>query len=53
MVEESFVAGVQFSFRVVGAIAVVGLVVALLGVRPADSAETPSATALSAWKRSS
>ena len=40
VVEESFVAGAQFSFRVVGAIAVFGLVVALLGVRPepADTA---------------
>jgi EmrB/QacA subfamily drug resistance transporter len=34
VVEESFVAGAQFSFRVVGAIALVGLVVAILGVRP-------------------
>ena len=34
---DSFVAGVQFSFRVVAAIALVGLVIAVLGVRP-DSA---------------
>jgi hypothetical protein len=32
--EESFVSGAQFSFRVVGVIALVGLVVAILGVRP-------------------
>ncbi len=34
VVEESFVAGVQLSFRVVAAIAVLGLLVAVLGVRP-------------------
>jgi EmrB/QacA subfamily drug resistance transporter len=37
VVEDSFVAGAQFSFRVVGVIAVVGLVVAILGVRPAPA----------------
>jgi MFS family permease len=37
VVEDSFVAGAQFSFRVVGVIALVGLVVAILGVRPDDS----------------
>ena len=34
VVKDSFVAGVQLSFRVVAAIAVIGLVVAVLGVRP-------------------
>lgn len=34
VVKDSFVAGAQFSFRVVGVIALVGLVVAILGVRP-------------------
>ena len=34
VVNDSFVAGAQFSFRVVGVIALVGLVVAILGVRP-------------------
>ena len=34
VVNESFVAGAQFSFRVVGLIALVGLVVAVLSVRP-------------------
>jgi hypothetical protein len=38
--EESFVAGAQFSFRVVGAIAILGLVVAILGVRPQPSPES-------------
>jgi EmrB/QacA subfamily drug resistance transporter len=37
--EESFVSGAQFSFRVVGAIAILGLVVAILGVRPQPSPE--------------
>ena len=43
VVRDSFVAGVQLSFRVVAAIAVLGLVVALLGVRPEGQApaETP------------
>ncbi|MGH2985722.1 MAG: MFS transporter [Solirubrobacterales bacterium] len=36
VVNESFVAGVQLSFRVVAAIAVIGVVVALLGVRPPE-----------------
>ena len=40
VVKESFVAGAQFSFRVVGVIAIFGLVVAILGVRP--SAEEPA-----------
>ena len=35
--EQSFVAGAQFSFRVIGAIAILGLVVAILGVRPEQS----------------
>jgi MFS family permease len=39
VVSESFVAGIQLAFRVVGALAVVGLVVALLAVRPAKPAE--------------
>jgi hypothetical protein len=39
VVKESFVAGAQFSFRVVAAIALVGLVTAALGVRPAASAQ--------------
>lgn len=38
VVKESFVAGIQLSFRVVAAIAVVGLIVAILGVRPPDPA---------------
>jgi EmrB/QacA subfamily drug resistance transporter len=38
-VSESFVAGIQLAFRVVAALAVVGLVVALLAVRPAKPAE--------------
>jgi len=38
VVNESFVAGAQFSFRVVGLIALVGLVVAILSVRPAPVA---------------
>ena len=37
--EESFVSGAQFSFRVVGGIALVGLVVAILGVRPEPAGE--------------
>jgi EmrB/QacA subfamily drug resistance transporter len=44
-VKESFVAGVQFSFRVVAAIAVVGLVVAVLGVRPKPPAPQSQAPA--------
>jgi EmrB/QacA subfamily drug resistance transporter len=40
-VKDSFVAGVQLSFRVVAAIAVLGLVVAILGVRPADPDTEP------------
>ena len=43
VVEDSFVAGAQFSFRVVGVIALVGLVVAILGVRP-DAVRTPVGT---------
>jgi len=34
VVEDSFVAGAQFSFRVVGVIALVGLLIAIVGVRP-------------------
>jgi len=37
VVEDSFVAGAQFSFRVVGVIALLGLVVAILGVRPPEA----------------
>jgi len=36
VVKESFVAGVQLSFRIVAAIALTGVVVALLGVRPPE-----------------
>jgi EmrB/QacA subfamily drug resistance transporter len=36
VVNESFVAGVQLSFRVIAGIAVIGLVVALVGVRPPE-----------------
>ncbi len=39
VVKESFVAGAQFSFRVVGVIALIGLVVAILGVKPRDEPE--------------
>ncbi|MEO8092121.1 MAG: MFS transporter [bacterium] len=39
VVKDSFVAGAQFSFRVVGVIALVGLVIAILGVHPAPAAE--------------
>ncbi len=39
VVKESFVAGAQFSFRVVGVIALVGLVVAIVGVHPEPVAE--------------
>jgi EmrB/QacA subfamily drug resistance transporter len=42
-VKDSFVSGVQLSFRVVAAIAVIGLVIALLGVKPA--AEQPQQSA--------
>jgi dipeptide/tripeptide permease len=37
VVSDSFVNGVQLSFRVVAAIAVLGLVVAVVGVRPPDT----------------
>jgi EmrB/QacA subfamily drug resistance transporter len=40
VVKESFVAGAQFSFRIVAAIALVGLATAALGVRPAESARS-------------
>jgi MFS family permease len=36
VVKDSFVSGVQFSLRVVAAIALVGLVIAIRGVRPRD-----------------
>jgi EmrB/QacA subfamily drug resistance transporter len=36
VVKESFVAGAQFSFRVVAAIALIGLATAALGVRPSE-----------------
>lgn len=39
VVRDSFVAGAQFSFRVVGVIALAGLVVAILGVHPDPVAE--------------
>jgi EmrB/QacA subfamily drug resistance transporter len=39
VVKDSFVAGAQFSFRVVGVIAIVGLAVAILGVRPVPPTE--------------
>jgi EmrB/QacA subfamily drug resistance transporter len=48
VVKDSFVAGVQLSFRVVAAIAVVGLVIAILGVRPEEgeaAADPPAAGA--------
>ena len=38
-VKDSFVAGVQLSLRVVAAIALVGLIVAVLGVHPSDPAQ--------------
>ncbi len=34
VVKDSFVAGAQFSFRIVAAIALIGLATAALGVRP-------------------
>ena len=37
MVKDSFVAGVQLSLRVVAAIALVGLVIAIRGVRVPDT----------------
>lgn len=37
VVEDTFVSGVQFSFRVVGVIALVGLAIAVVGVRPAPA----------------
>jgi hypothetical protein len=40
VVKESFVAGAQFSFRIVAAIALGGLATAALGVRPAESARS-------------
>jgi EmrB/QacA subfamily drug resistance transporter len=39
VVKDSFVAGIQLSLRVVAAIAVLGLIVAVLGVHPRDPAE--------------
>lgn len=42
VVRDSFVAGTQFSFRVVAAIALLGLVVAVLGVRPAERSPEPA-----------
>ena len=41
VVEDSFVAGVQFSFRVVGLIALVGLAIAIVGVHPKAPEPTP------------
>jgi dipeptide/tripeptide permease len=46
VVRESFVSGAQFSFRIVAAIALVGLAIAALGVRPPGSevvVESPKA----------
>jgi dipeptide/tripeptide permease len=42
VVRDSFVAGAQFSFRVIAAIALVGLVIAALGVRPAPQSREPA-----------
>jgi EmrB/QacA subfamily drug resistance transporter len=42
VVKDSFVAGAQFSFRIVAGIAVIGLLVAIVGVRPAEE-EPPAA----------
>ena len=42
VVRDSFVSGVQFSLRVVAAIAFIGLIIAGLGVRPRAAAETPA-----------
>jgi EmrB/QacA subfamily drug resistance transporter len=42
VVKETFVAGIQLSFRVVAGLALVGLVVAVLGVRPPAPAEAGS-----------
>jgi EmrB/QacA subfamily drug resistance transporter len=42
VVRDSFVAGAQFSFRVIAAIALVGLVIAALGVRPAPQSQEPA-----------
>ncbi len=44
VVEDSFVAGVQFSFRVVGLIALVGLAIAIVGVHPKAPEPTPEPT---------
>jgi hypothetical protein len=41
VVNDSFVAGAQFSFRVVGVIALAGLVAAILGVRPEQGGSSP------------
>ena len=41
VVKETFVAGVQLSFRVIAAIALIGLVFAVLGVRPREPAKSP------------
>ena len=45
VVRDSFVAGAQFSFRVVGVIALFGVLVAVLGVRPQPAAEPAPAEA--------
>ena len=39
VVKDSFVGGIQLSLRVVAAIALVGLVIAIIGVRPKPSPE--------------
>jgi hypothetical protein len=40
VVRDSFVSGAQFSFRIVAAIALVGLTIAALGVRPSPPARS-------------
>ena len=42
MVKDSFVGGIQLSLRVVAAIALIGLVIAILGVRPKSTAPEPA-----------
>ena len=41
VVKDSFVAGVQLSLRVVAAIALIGLIIAIRGVRPKATAPEP------------
>ena len=42
VVKDSFVGGIQLSLRVVAAIALIGLVIAILGVRPKSTAPEPA-----------